>query len=162
MRRNMNIDRSAFGNYTTRLLSDEAVNVISNHDVSSPLFLYVAHLAVHSANPYSPLQAPQETVNLFPSIKDIERRRFAGRYCILLPIKKNKLAAIITLLKYLAMVHEMDLSVGKLVKALSDKNMLENSIIVFSSDNGGPAAGNKLTTELHNNVFRVVTSVFIF
>ena len=78
MRRNMEVDRSVFGNYTTRLLSDEAVAVISNHDVSSPLFLYIAHLAVHSANPYSPLQAPQETVNLFSHIKDLERRRFAG------------------------------------------------------------------------------------
>nr|CAG4641492.1 EOG090X01V1 [Eurycercus lamellatus] len=39
------------------------------------------------------------------------------------------------------MVYELDQSVGRLVKALSDKNMLENSIIVFSSDNGGPAAG---------------------
>ena len=78
MRRNFEVDRSAFGNYTTRLLSDEAVTVISNHDVSSPLFLYVAHLAVHSANPYSPLQAPRETVDLFPEIQDIQRRRFAG------------------------------------------------------------------------------------
>ena len=78
MRRNMEVDRSVFGNYTTRLLSDEAVTVISNHDVASPLFLYIAHLAVHSANPYSPLQAPRETVNLFSHIKDLERRRFAG------------------------------------------------------------------------------------
>lgn len=78
MRRNLEVDRSAFGNYTTRLLSEEAVAVISNHNVSSPLFLYVAHLAVHSANPYSPLQAPRETVDVFSDIIDIERRRFAG------------------------------------------------------------------------------------
>lgn len=39
------------------------------------------------------------------------------------------------------MVHELDLSVGKIVKSLGDNNMLENTIIVFSTDNGGPAAG---------------------
>lgn len=39
------------------------------------------------------------------------------------------------------MVHELDLSVGKIVKSLGDNNMLENTVIVFSTDNGGPAAG---------------------
>lgn len=40
-----------------------------------------------------------------------------------------------------AMVHELDVSVGKIVKSLGDNNMLENTVIVFSTDNGGPAAG---------------------
>lgn len=38
------------------------------------------------------------------------------------------------------MVHEMDQSVGRLVQALSDKNMLKDTIIVFSSDNGAAPA----------------------
>lgn len=36
---------------------------------------------------------------------------------------------------------KLDDSVGEVVKALQDKNMLENSIIIFSTDNGGPAEG---------------------
>lgn len=78
MRRNNSVDWSAFGKYTTHILTDEACEVIANHDISSPLFLYMAHLAVHSANPYSPLQAPEETVDLFSSIEDLQRRRYAG------------------------------------------------------------------------------------
>ena len=39
------------------------------------------------------------------------------------------------------MLYELDLSVGKLVQDLAANHMLENSIIIFSSDNGGPAAG---------------------
>ena len=117
MRRNMSVDWSAHGHYTTRLFSDESSAVIERHDPSTPMFLYLAHLAVHSANPYAPLQAPAETVALFANIQDPHRRQYA------------------------AMVHELDRSVGRLVKALSDKNMLQNTIIVFSTDNGGPAAG---------------------
>ncbi|KAK4017979.1 hypothetical protein OUZ56_000052 [Daphnia magna] len=117
MRRNNSVDWSAYGKYTTTILTDEARDVITKHDISSPLFLYIAHLAVHSANPYSPLQAPEETVKMFSNIEDLQRRRYA------------------------AMVHELDVSVGKIVKALGDKNMLQNTVIVFSSDNGGPAAG---------------------
>lgn len=43
-----------------------------------------------------------------------------------------------------AMLTKLDESVGKVVSALNKNNMLKNSIIVFSSDNGGPAAGFNL------------------
>lgn len=40
-----------------------------------------------------------------------------------------------------AVLSKLDDSVGEVVEALREKNMLENSIIVFTTDNGGPAAG---------------------
>lgn len=42
------------------------------------------------------------------------------------------------------MMTHMDYSVGAIVHALAQTNMLENSIIVFSTDNGGPAEGFNL------------------
>ena len=39
------------------------------------------------------------------------------------------------------MLTKLDESVGRVVKALQIKGMLENSVIVFTTDNGGPAAG---------------------
>lgn len=39
------------------------------------------------------------------------------------------------------MVSKMDDSVGLIVDALAETNLLSNSIIIFSTDNGGPAAG---------------------
>lgn len=35
----------------------------------------------------------------------------------------------------------MDESIGRIMEKLSDKNMLENSIIIFLSDNGAPTRG---------------------
>ena len=42
---------------------------------------------------------------------------------------------------FTAMVYELDQTVGHLVRDLKAKGMLENSIILFSTDNGGAAAG---------------------
>ena len=39
------------------------------------------------------------------------------------------------------MLYKLDESVGRVTKALQENDMLKNSIIVFTTDNGGPAAG---------------------
>lgn len=117
MRRNLTVAYDLHGKYTTDVISNESEKIILAHNTSKPLFLYVAHAGVHSGNPYNPLPAPDETVAKFENIRDYNRRRFT------------------------AMVSKVDDSVGVLVKALESKSMLENSIIIFSTDNGGPAEG---------------------
>ncbi|XP_042228153.1 arylsulfatase B-like [Homarus americanus] len=117
MRRNMSLAEDCFGKYTTDLFTKEAVDIINNHNTSQPLFLYLAHLAVHSGNPYAPLQAPENVVKKFNYIKDEHRRTFAG------------------------MLWKLDESVGRVVEALDARRMLYNSVILFTTDNGGPAAG---------------------
>lgn len=116
-RRNMSVAWEDFGNYATDIFTNEALDVIHHHNVSQPLFLYLAHLAVHSANTYQPLQAPTEVVEKFSYISDKNRRTFAG------------------------MLYKLDESVGRVVKLLQDRQMLQDSIIVFTTDNGGPAGG---------------------
>ncbi|XP_055624076.1 arylsulfatase B [Toxorhynchites rutilus septentrionalis] len=117
MRRGYDVAYDLHGKYTTHVIREEAVARISSHPVSDPLFLYVAHGAVHSANPYDFHPAPDDTVDKLTSINDYRRRKFA------------------------AMLKELDDSVGAIIKALKSRGMLENSIIVFSTDNGGPANG---------------------
>ena len=90
---------------------------------------------------YSPLQAPEDVVNKFNYITDENRRKFAG------------------------MLFKLDESVGRVVMALEKNNMLKNSIIVFTTDNGGPAAGfdlNEASNWPLKGVCSVINSYFIF
>ncbi|XP_002157149.3 arylsulfatase B isoform X1 [Hydra vulgaris] len=106
------------GNYSTEMYTAEAISCINNHNSSEPLFLYLAYQAVHSANTEEdPLQAPQEWIDKFSYIKHEQRR------------------------KYAAMLGYMDYGVGRVHDALAKKKMLDNSIIIFTTDNGGPANG---------------------
>ncbi|XP_070150541.1 arylsulfatase B [Polyergus mexicanus] len=120
MRRDMEPAWDLHGEYSTDIFTKEAVKLIDNHNSSRPMFLYLAHAAVHSGNPYNPLPAPDEEVAKLKNIFDYNRRRFA------------------------AMLSKLDQSVGQVVEALHKNGMLQDSVIVFSSDNGGPAAGFNL------------------
>ncbi|XP_039279274.1 arylsulfatase B [Nilaparvata lugens] len=119
LRRNGSIAYDLQGRYATDVYTEEAVNVIHSHPVGRPLFLYVAHLAVHAGNRGKLLEAPQEVINRFQHIVDPQRRTYA------------------------AMVAKLDESVGEIVSALHRRSMLDNTIIVFMSDNGAPATDNQ-------------------
>ena len=95
--------------YYTTLIGDEAVRLIERQDPGKPLFLYVASLAVHS-----PLQAPQADLDAYKGVFDNEEKR-----------------------AYAAMLTSLDTQVGRIVKALEKKGMRENTLIFFTTDNGG-------------------------
>lgn len=116
-RRNMDTAWDLEGKYATEVFTEEALRIIEEHDSCKPLFLYVSHLAVHAGNTGKLLEAPQEIINRFRHIKEPNRRTYA------------------------AMVSQMDESVGRVVETLQNKRMLNNSIIVFISDNGAPSVG---------------------
>mmetsp|Transcript_29351 Transcript_29351/g.32609 ORF Transcript_29351/g.32609 Transcript_29351/m.32609 type:complete len:530 (+) Transcript_29351:15-1604(+) len=99
------------GTYMGFTFNDAAVDAIENHDVNKPMFLFVSF-----PHPHSPLQVPQEYVD---------------RYADNLPVNINRQL-------YQAMVTFMDESIGNITQALKDKGMYDDTLIVFSSDNGGP------------------------
>jgi hypothetical protein len=95
--------------YYTDLIGNEAVSIIDHHDTSKPLFFYVASLA-----PHAPYQAPQELIDDYKDlVGDTHRHTYA------------------------AMITDLDTQVGRIVDALKQKGMLDNTLIIFSSDNGG-------------------------
>nr|ATE50182.1 glucosinolate sulfatase 3 [Psylliodes chrysocephala] len=117
-RRNLEVDYDAKGKYSTTLFTNEAVKLIHEHDTNNPMFLYLAHMAPHTGNEGEQLQAPDEEIAKFAHIKDPERRIYA------------------------AMVSMLDQSVGTVIAALREKRMLQNSVILFFSDNGAAQFGS--------------------
>ncbi|XP_049888147.1 arylsulfatase I isoform X2 [Pectinophora gossypiella] len=106
-----------FGRYVTDVYTDEAIKVIEAHNASCPLFLMVAHSAVHSGNPNQPIRAPDDTVDSFRNISDPRRQRFAG------------------------VLAKLDESVGRVTAALQRRGLLRRALVVFTTDNGGVPQG---------------------
>jgi arylsulfatase A-like enzyme len=97
--------------YSTHLIAQEAIHIIAQHDPQKPLFLYVPFNAVHA-----PFQAPEKYSEPYSQLKQV-RRTYAG------------------------MVAALDEAVGQIVDQLDKKGLRNNTLIVFHSDNGGPAPG---------------------
>ena len=75
----LQVVRNETGHYSTELFTQEAVNVIKNHDRKQPLFLYVSHQAAHAGNPDDPLQVPERYTKKLKYIKNESRRKYAGK-----------------------------------------------------------------------------------
>ena len=105
-----NVDFAADGTYDTALIRDKAIEVMSSHNQSSPLFLYLPFHAVHT-----PLQVDKSYQDIYSDIPDESRQKCLG------------------------MVTALDDAVGSIVDSLKQSGLYENSIILFLSDNGGPA-----------------------
>jgi hypothetical protein len=76
----MNVSWAENGQYATDVFTRETERLISEHDTSRPLFLEVAHLAVHSARNTRLLEVPnlEEALTKFSYIPDTQRRIYSG------------------------------------------------------------------------------------
>ncbi len=132
------LSESTDGTYLTDRLTDEAVKLISESD-GTPFFMYFAHYAVHT-----PIQAKKEYV---PYFEDKARRLLRDKVNPLIqgevfPCEHKKTQRVTRRViqsdaAYAAMIRSVDESVGRVVAALKEKGVYEDTVIVFTSDNGG-------------------------
>jgi uncharacterized sulfatase len=94
--------------YLTDYYTDQAVRVIEANR-ERPFFLYLAHWA-----PHTPLQATREDYDAVSHIADHRERVYA------------------------AMIRALDRGVGRVLAALRENGLEENTLVFFTSDNGGP------------------------
>ena len=95
------------GAYLTERLTDEAVSFVRAH-AREPFFLYLSHYGVHT-----PLQAPADRVATFVQHGLTQRNA-----------------------TYAAMVESVDQSLGRVLDELDELDLSEDTLVVFSSDNG--------------------------
>lgn len=105
-------DRASYDEgYSTHLLAQEAVKFVGAQKSGRPFFLFVSFNAVHA-----PHQVPDTYKTPYEKLQE-PRRTYAG------------------------MLAAMDQAVGQILAALDRQGIGENTLIIFSSDNGGPDPG---------------------
>lgn len=111
--------------HATEMFTNEAVKLIQAHNSEEPFFLYLAYTAAHD-----PLQADEEYLQKCAHVKHPIRREFC------------------------AMMAQVDAGIERVIIALKEKGMWEDTMVVFTSDNGGnplvggfnyPFTGSKVT-----------------
>ncbi len=157
-RENEVIEAPASGFYTTDAFVDNALQFLDGGDQSKPFFLYLAFNA-----PHFPLMAPAEDIARFRGKYKIgwdklrERRRArqielgivdkawplsprppeVKAWDALTPAEQDRFDHLMAI--YAAVVAHMDTAVGRFVEALRQRGTLDNTLILFLSDNGGNA-----------------------
>ena len=104
-------DKGRAGDYLTDTLTDEAVKIIEEWR-EEPFFIYFSYYTVHT-----PIEAKPEYVGHFGA-----KVKPDGRH---------------TNAKYAAMLRSLDESVGRVMKRLDQLGIADNTVILFTGDNGG-------------------------
>jgi arylsulfatase A-like enzyme len=128
--------------YTTDLIGKEAARIIDERDPEKPLFLYVPFNA-----PHSPMQAPKELIDRYSGISSepnlAAHAAFIQGVADRLEISVDEAAGILDppgdapRAIFAAMVHSMDVAVGRILAALDRAEITDDTIVLFFSDNGG-------------------------
>jgi arylsulfatase A-like enzyme len=117
--------------YFTDLATEEAIKFIERH-ADRPFFLYVPYTA-----PHSPFQGPDD---YRPDPLPLDS-----------PLWKQGQAPPDV---YVAMIEHMDKCIRRILKVLDDKGLTQDTVVIFSSDNGGTgSARNAPLSKIKGSTF---------
>ena len=115
-----NIGTGGKGEYLTDRLADEAVAFLETSK-SRPFFLYLAHYAVHT-----PVEAKAEMAARYrPRVRPGQAHSHP---------------------EYAAMIESVDESVRRVLRKLEELKLLNDTIVIFNSDNGGVVGRRHITS----------------
>ena len=133
--KNPNLSDGPKGEYLTDRLTQETIDFIDSSDDSKPFAAFLSFYNVHT-----PIQENKEFYDYY-----VEK---LNGYDDKDPVTKKEGDAITRLnqrnAKYASMVHATDNNVGKIIKYLKKNKLYDNTLIVFTSDNGGLTTQNRI------------------
>lgn len=134
-----NLNEGPEGEYLTDRLTDEAIKLIQDRDPDRPFFLNLWHYAVHV-----PIEAPADLIEKYREKarsmgRDPETDFVEGEF---FPLQQKRHERITRRSRqsdpvYAAMIENLDTNIGRVLSALEDSGELDNTLVIFTSDNGG-------------------------
>jgi arylsulfatase A-like enzyme len=150
------VPRPDNGTYSNDIYTNIMLNKIKNHQGDGkPLFMYLSFQASHS-----PFQAPQEFIKKYDGIYNagydkireqrFEKQKQLGIWPADMKLPKrlpqspawdsltadDKAFKVGVLQAHAGMIEDMDYNIGKVIQYLKDNGMYDNTLIMFTSDNG--------------------------
>ncbi len=111
-------------------LTKRSVDFVTRHGGKRPFYMMVSHYAVHV--PHAATSKLIEKYRKLPRGRDCQD----GDYIDPVKMSKGKRTCAWRL-QYAAMIEEVDFSLGAIVDAVRESGQLDNTYIIFTSDNGG-------------------------
>jgi len=124
------LEDGARGEYLTDALTSCAIKFLQEHDAQRPFLLCIGHYAVHT-----PIEPPAELLEKYRARRTqlygaSETPTLAAPFDALSRARQDDAS-------YAAMVENLDTNVGRVLDALDNLNLRDNTIVLFTSDNGG-------------------------
>jgi len=137
-----NRDHVIQGKHSSELFADAAIDFLKRHDNKKPFFAYIPFTA-----PHDPRSMPKEYEQLYdtafisipPNFLPVHPWDFGElkiRDEVLAGFPRTKSEVKTHLRDYYAMITHMDAQIGRIIAELKKSGEFENTIIVFSADNG--------------------------
>ncbi|WP_276166017.1 sulfatase [Zobellia alginiliquefaciens] len=137
---NPKLENRKDGENLSHRLAKETVNFIQENNpqnTGKPFFAYLSFYAVHS-----PIQTTEEKWRKYRDKAEQQGvAQSAYKMGKFLPIRQTQDNPV-----YAGLVEQMDEAVGHVLSALDELGLEKNTIVVFTSDNGGVAAGDNFST----------------
>ncbi|MCT4543093.1 MAG: sulfatase-like hydrolase/transferase, partial [Vallitalea sp.] len=136
------VEYMEFGKHSTDLFGGVAKEFINNYDGEDPFFMYLSFMA-----PHDPRTMPKKFLDMYDDVEISLPNNFAEEHVfdygirdlrdeVLAPYPRTAEDTKNQIKEYYAMITHIDYQIGNVIEALKEKGELDNTIIIFSGDNG--------------------------